>query len=57
MFFRIVFLIHDLMCFREHCIIISRKIVFKKCFICMSSFKEHKNVDIFLSTIVILQSK
>lgn len=38
MFFRIVF-IHDMLCFREHCIIISRKIVFKKCFICMSSFK------------------
>lgn len=38
MFFRIAF-IHDMLCFRKHCII-SRKIVFlKKCFICMYSFK------------------
>lgn len=38
MFFRIVF-VHDMLCFGKHGIIISRKIVFKKCFICIYSFK------------------
>lgn len=41
----------------KHCIIISKEIVLKKFFVCMRGFKgENRNVEIFLSTIAILQS-